>query len=193
MSGHHSVDSTTEARIGEVLKRLREQRGLSLRTLASQAGFSPSFISQVENGQVSPSLASLERMATELGVSLGSLFDASRPASTVVVRSAERPGFTSTWSKARVESLTPTGERRPLDAILVTLEPRGTSGKRPSRHPADQFAYVLTGRLTLSLGDDTLIADAGDALMVSRTTPHRWSNDGPVPAQILIVSPRLLP
>jgi transcriptional regulator with XRE-family HTH domain len=193
MNAHHSVATTTEARIGEVLKRLREQRGLSLRTLAGQVGFSPSFLSQVENGQVSPSLASLERMATELGVSLGGLFDASRPPSTVVVRSTERPGFTSTWSKARVESLTPAGERRPLDAILVTLEPKGTSGRQPSRHPTDQFAYVLAGRLTLSLDDETLTADPGDALMVSRTMPHRWSNDGPTPAQVLIVSPRLLP
>jgi transcriptional regulator with XRE-family HTH domain len=47
------------------------QRGLSLRSLATSAGFSPSFVSQVENGQTSPSIASLARLAHALGLGLG--------------------------------------------------------------------------------------------------------------------------
>jgi transcriptional regulator with XRE-family HTH domain len=68
MSRH--VVPQAEARIGEVLRQLRERQGLSLRTLAGRAGFSASFLSQLENGQVSPSIASLDRIAAELGVTL---------------------------------------------------------------------------------------------------------------------------
>ena len=59
-----------EQRLGPELKRLREAGGISLRLLADRAGFSASFISQVENGQASPSIASLEKIAATLGVTL---------------------------------------------------------------------------------------------------------------------------
>ena len=135
-----AVIRSTEARIGEVLRQLREKLGLSLRTLAAQAGFSASFMSQVENGQVSPSIASLEKIAGELGVSLADLFEASQTPTPAVVRGDARPGFTSMWSKARVELLTPSGERRAVAAVAVSLTPGGASGKHPSNHPTDQFA-----------------------------------------------------
>jgi transcriptional regulator with XRE-family HTH domain len=81
-----TATQTTETRIGEILKRLREHYGMSLRTLASRAGFSASFLSQLENGQVSPSIASLDRIAGELGVTLATLFEASQAPVAAVVR-----------------------------------------------------------------------------------------------------------
>ena len=195
MSAHaiHASPASAEARIGELLKRLREQRGLSLRTLATKVGFSASFISQLENGQVSPSIASLDRIAGELGLTLASLFEATQAPVPSVVRSTARPGFTSSWSRARVESLTPSGERRPLEAVAVSLAPLGASGKDASVHPADQFAYVLQGPLTLTLGGQRLSLDTGDAAMIPRKTPHRWHNEGIGTAQVLLVSARLSP
>ena len=182
---------STEARIGEVLKRLREQHGLSLRTLATRAGFSASFLSQLENGQVSPSIASLGKIAGQLGVTLADLFEASQTQSAAVVRAGERPGFTSSWSRARVESLTPSGGRRSLEAIAVKLSPRGTSGREMTAHPADQFAYVLHGPLTLFLNADRLVLDTGDAAVIPRKTPYRWENGGTASAEVLLVSVRL--
>ena len=183
--------TTTEARVGDVLKRLREQHGLSLRTLAARVGFSASFLSQVETGQVSPSIASLGRIAGELGVTLGDLFEASHARAAVVVRAGARPGFTSSWSRARIESLTPSGERRPLEAIAVTLDPGGASGKHLEGHVADQFAYVLRGPVTLFLEDDRLTLAGGDAVLIPRKSPHRWQNDGTAPVEVLLASVRL--
>jgi transcriptional regulator with XRE-family HTH domain len=182
---------STEIRIGEVLRRLREQHGLSLRTLAGRAGFSASFLSQLENGQVSPSIASLDRIAAELGVRIADLFDASQAPSAGVVRADARPGFTSSWSRARVESLTPPGARRPLEAVAVRIAPHGASGRDVSGHPSDQFAYVLKGPITLLLGDETLSLASGDSATIPRRAPHRWQNDGPATAEVLLVSVRL--
>ena len=70
---------SSQRQLGERIRQLRTGRGLSVRTLAATTGFSPSFISQVEHGQVSPSIASLERIATALGVTLGGLFHAVSP------------------------------------------------------------------------------------------------------------------
>lgn len=184
--------SPTEVRVGEVLKRVREQHGLSLRTLATTIGFSASFLSQVENGQVSPSIASLSRIATELGLTLADLFEASQTPVASVVRATERRGFTSSWSHARIESLTPSSaERRPLEAVAVTLSPQGASGRHAAGHAVNQFAYVLQGPLTLFLEEERLSLTSGDAVVIPRKTPHRWENEGHASAQVLLVSVRL--
>ena len=47
--------------VGELVRRLREQRGLSLRALASATEFSPSFLSQLENGAASSSANGIAR------------------------------------------------------------------------------------------------------------------------------------
>jgi transcriptional regulator with XRE-family HTH domain len=79
--------------MGAPVRRLRTAQGLSMRTPAARANFSPRFISQVENGQVSPSIASLERIDTVLGVTLAGFFPAPQPDGGRVIRSADRQNW----------------------------------------------------------------------------------------------------
>lgn len=181
---------TAEQRLGPELKRLREEAGISLRTLADRAGFSPSFISQLENGQVSPSIASLEQIAATLNVTLADFFATPQTSEVVVVRADARPSFRSSWSRARIASLIPAGKGQPLEAMMVTIEAGGSSGKQASGVASDQFAVVFSGQPTLTLADDTLELDLGDAVLIRAKTPHRWQNRQRTPAQVLLVSPR---
>ena len=71
--------SAEQVQVGERVRSLRTALNLSVRTLASKASFSPSFISQVENGLVSPSIASLERIASVLEVTLAGFFTIPHP------------------------------------------------------------------------------------------------------------------
>jgi transcriptional regulator with XRE-family HTH domain len=182
---------TVEQRIGPELKRLRERAGLSVRALAEQAGFSASFISQLENGVVSPSIASLEKIASMLGMTLGDLFSASEATDVAVIRADVRPSFTSSWSRARIEALMPLSIGRSLEAMMVTLEPGGTSGKRPAAGSLDQLAVVFDGQLTLTLSGEQMDLDRGDAVLIRARAPRQWMNSGLIPAQVLIVSSRL--
>jgi transcriptional regulator with XRE-family HTH domain len=179
-----------DARIGDVLRRCREQQGLSLRTLATRAGFSASFLSQLETGQVSPSIGSLEKIAAQLGLTLVDLFEATQDRATVVVKASARPGFTSSWSRARVETLIDPASRSHLDALCITLQPRGSSGKTPTTHTADQFAYVLDGDVTLEWEGQVHALSAGDSVVVPRGQAHRWQNDAAASAQILLMGTR---
>ena len=74
-----SASQGDEGYVGKVIRRLRDRTGLSVRGLASKSGFSPSFISQVELGQASPSIASLEKIASALDVTLGEFFEKGIP------------------------------------------------------------------------------------------------------------------
>jgi quercetin dioxygenase-like cupin family protein len=175
--------------VGALVRRLREQRGLSLRSLASATDFSPSFISQLENGVVSPSIASMERIANILGVTLGEFFASlGKSESGVVVRAGERMELPSGWSQATLEALSPMNRGRLMEPLLMTVEPGGRSGKHPTAKSREEFAIVLEGEVELTLGPDTFHLKVGDAVTLLRGELRRWRNEGSKRVRILTVS-----
>ncbi|MCW5964009.1 MAG: helix-turn-helix domain-containing protein, partial [Bryobacterales bacterium] len=119
---------STAVDVGARVHSIREARGISVRTLAARAGFSPSFVSQVENGQASPSIASLHKIADALGISLADFFAGGTQRSSALVRASNRPPLESDWSNATLEDLrgNATGNIHPT---IITLDSRGASGK----------------------------------------------------------------
>ncbi len=177
-----------EQNLGDIVRRLRTARDLSVRTLAGRAGFSPSFISQVEHNQASPSIGSLERLAGALGVSLGDFFGDPGGRARPVTRATRRRRLTSWWSRARIEALSPAG--RSFEAVLVTLGAGGSSGKRPHAHAGEALAIVFDGVVRLTLGDEVLRLVAGDAVNLDPGTPHLWENPARRPVRLVIISTR---
>lgn len=175
-------------KLGAKLRELRLQQGLSIRTLAAQTGFSPSFISQLEADAVSPSIASLERIATELGVSLGQLFSAIEHEPRVVVRAADREAHHSAWSRCAVEALNDLTSGRRLSGMLVTFQPQGMSGKEASTGRQETLALVLRGTLTLEIDGEVAVLSAGDSAYLGEGAQFRWHNSASVEAQLLLVS-----
>ena len=188
----------TEAKLGETIRRLRMAARLSLRSLAEKSGFSASFLSQVENGQASPSIASMERIATALGVTMGQFFSppAAALADVELVRARSRVTLTSEWSKARIESLGAQHHDVRLEPVLVTLAPGGASARRPYSSSRDEFALVLEGTVVLAVqhgnasGDPERrhILERGDAVTIGSGIGRRWENVSPAPVTILMVS-----
>ena len=177
-----------EARLGLEIRRLREGLGASVRALAERTEFSASFISQLENGQVSPSIGSLGRIASGLNISLAELFARSADRPATVVRAKERPSFKSSWSRGQIALLT--SSLGALEALMVTLAPGGMSAKAPSPASYDQFAVVFSGTVGLTLGDETMTLGPGDAVQILNRTPHRWYNLSRRRAQFVLVSTR---
>lgn len=180
--------------VGATLQRLREERRLSLRTLAGRAGFSPSFLSQIENGQSSPSIASLGTLARCLGLGLSDFFGQAeeggppgRRSPPLVARSDTRRHLTSAWSRAEIEPLVPRGALTELEGFLVTLAPGGRSGRGPSGEPVEQLALVLDGEIELTLGPDDHRLGPGDAAAIPARASHLWINQGERPARIVLL------
>jgi transcriptional regulator with XRE-family HTH domain len=176
--------------VGAWVRRLRTEQHMSLRVLASRTDFSPSFISQVENGVVSPSIASMEKIARSLGVTLGEFFAAAAEGEGgLIVRTKNRPQMSSLWSQGKVEALSPMMGRK-MEPVLITLERGGRSGKHPAPHSSEEFAFILEGEPTLTLGPDEHRLVPGDAVTIRPQELRRWENkDSPV-VRILIVAAR---
>lgn len=173
--------------LGARLRELRTKRGLSLRTLAKRTDFSPSFISQMEADVVSPSLASLEKIAGELGVTLGQLFTSLESTPRTVVHRAERPSYESIWSRSIVEVLADAVPGRKMSAVQVTVAPGGASGRRAEPSPHDTFALVLSGALVLTTEEGGVELGKGDAAYVREGAAFSWENRGEESAELLVV------
>jgi XRE family transcriptional regulator, regulator of sulfur utilization len=187
-----TLDSPSQpVEIGPRIRAARESLGISLRSLAERSGFSASFLSQVELGQSSPSLASLQRITDALELDLAELLrrPESRPP-TPVVRRGERQSLRSEWSRASAESLLPDGNDERFGAWLLALDPGGRTGTIERRRGVREFAYCVRGRVALTLGAARHELGPGDSAVLGQFSAA-WENIGKLRAEILIVSAKL--
>jgi transcriptional regulator with XRE-family HTH domain len=175
-----------EVELGRRIRQLREDRGLSLRTVAEAAGVSESFLSQVERGVANPSVASLRRIAVALGESIASFFEG--PAvSGRLVRVADRRRMVHPRRRWEDVLLSP-AESRHLQVILSTIEPGAGSGEEPYSHESDEeCVIVLRGELTFWVGEERYDMHEGDSLLFESRLPHRNVNPGSTKAEVLWV------
>lgn len=178
--------------IGPRIRLHRERLQMSVRSLAKACGFSASFISQVEREQASPSIASMEKIATALGMSLSGFFatETIEQGMPIVVRVQHRRELASGWSQATLQMLGPTDQGNSLESIMITLAPRGRSGSRQSGHVGEEFAIVFSGEVSITLGDESYCLHRGDTISYSAETPHQWENVSGEPTEIVLVSSR---
>jgi transcriptional regulator with XRE-family HTH domain len=182
-------DVSTEVDVGERLRELRRFRRCTLRTIAERSGLSESFLSQVERGQSSASIASLRRIADALGVSIADLFEPGGLPGPRVLRRDERPALTF-GILGRKLLLTP----RPLHHLEVfagELEVGGSTGPEPYAHgDSEELFVVLSGTVQLELGGELHELERGDSIDYRSSTPHRISNVGDELAEVMwIISP----
>ncbi len=178
------------AHIGRRLRELRGSRGLSLRQLARDIGASPSLLSQIENGKVTPSVDTLYLLAGALGTPVASFFGeslvevASGQGGADVVRAAERQRIGLqhgvTW-----ENLLPR-EESGVRFMEIRYAPGAHSGEHMLRHPGRDLFLVLAGQLTFRVGFSEYRLEAGDSISFADFQPHQLRNDGADEARAVI-------
>jgi transcriptional regulator with XRE-family HTH domain len=168
---------STELQLGSRIRALRQARRLTLRALAERSGVTESFLSQVEREVTSPSIASVQRIARGLDLSIAQLF-AEEGASGRVVRREARRRISYPGLKAVDEFLTANMAGR-LQVILSTIEPGGGTGEEPYTHDSDEeVVVVLEGVLDMWVGDEHYVLREGDAITFGSRTPHWNMNRG---------------
>lgn len=162
---------------GRLLRGLRERRGLSLREAAERSGLSLSFISSVERGVSGASVATLQRLTATYGTTLAGLIEGREAAShDRLMPAGQGPVLRLGGESVRIEQLA--RGMTLLEPQLFVLAPGATSDGAYA-HAGEEFLYLLSGALTVWVGDDDTyqLTRAGDALSFPSTLPHRWRND----------------
>jgi transcriptional regulator with XRE-family HTH domain len=191
---------TTPVQLGQSIRAVREQRGLSLRELARRVDVSPSFISQVELGKANPSVGTLYSIVSVLGTTLDDLIGgpggrSAGDAGPELVDAALTDGASDAWprvdvpvqpaeGRSRVEMSGVVWERLThdhdpyVDFLHVAYAP-GSSSCAPDqlmRHGGREYGHLLLGRLDVQVGFESYSLGPGDSIHFDSSTPHRLSN-----------------
>ena len=172
--------------LGERLRAIRLLRRLTLREVAESAGVSESFVSQLERGRSNASVATLQRLATALGIEISDLFAGEAQAGPRVLRRAERQLLE--WGHLGRKALLTPKPFHSLEVVAAAFDPGGSTGDEPYTHgDSEELLLVLVGRVHLQLGSELLDLSTGDSVNYRSSTPHRVSNPGDAPAEVLFV------
>ena len=162
--------------IGIRIRTLREEKGLSLEELSNMTGFDIDFLSDIENHKVQPQLGTIIKLSKALDSAFGrlvsgvgdKLYSITRKGDQKIVsRSTSRKGQKNMYS---YKSLAPEVKGRHMEALIVQLEV--APDEEISIHEGEEFIYVLSGEVSLKIGDDLFELEPGDSVYYLSTTPH---------------------
>jgi Predicted transcriptional regulators len=174
--------------VGIRLKEERRHAGLTLAELAKSVGVSASYISQLENGKIVPSLKILDKICTRLSLHLSTLFSEDKVKTAKSCHLFRREGQIEVpiTDKRKLRVLLPKN-KRPLDPVHLTIHP-GDNHDNFSTHKGIEFGYVARGEVVfVSNGNSDLLCREGDSLIYDAMTPHCFQNRGNTVVELLLV------
>lgn len=172
--------------VGRKVRELRKERNLSQRDLACQAGLSPNAISLIERDEISPSVATLQRLAIALQVKMSYFFEEDNNQLPVIyVKAKERPSLTS--KGLMIAGLGRRLREQELEPFFVSLAPAAESGRHPVIHSGHEFVCCLRGTVEYEIDGTIYQLEAGDFLLFEAELPHHWRNASQEEAELLLV------
>lgn len=172
--------------VGGSLRRLREERSLSIRALAEKSGLAVNTLSLIENGKSSPSVSTLQQLAGALMVPITAFFETKTPKKNVAyIKADQRPR--AIFDHGILEDLAADSVIQGVEPFVVILEPGAGSGAPEIVHTGYEFIYCLEGRLLYTIEGYTYLLEPGDSLLFEAHLPHRWQNLGPGESRSILV------
>jgi len=165
-----------KAELGKRIKKTREEKHLTLKSIEASAGISATHISEIERGKTSPTLGALLRIAGALEKDPAYFLEEEELGEVSVVTLENRLRESLPEEAGTIERLTTCIPGGRLQACVITLEP-GKS-RRPEQHAhfGNEAAVVLSGSIRFSVRDATFDLEDGDAIHYHSMEPHRFEN-----------------
>ena len=182
------VESIEQAvsELGGKLAGARAERGWSLQQLADRSGLSPAAIHKIEKSGMTPTIASLMKLAAALGKSVSYFIDESEPLRPVThIRPDERARLFTSKKGLTLENIS--GRSGPffVAGAEAHVEPHADSGPVPMTHPGEELVVILEGSMRFVVGGEPYELAEGDSLHFRTTLAHSWSNPSDRPARAI--------
>jgi transcriptional regulator with XRE-family HTH domain len=172
--------------VGVRLRELRDERNISMRSLATKSGLSANALSMIERGKTSPSVSTLYKLADALGVPITAFFGPqTEKINAVFVKADERsriPFTRGVWEGLGGEKFS--GRVEPF---VLTLESGVSSGPHHMSHGGHEFVYCLRGHLEYLVEKQLFLLEPGDSLLFAANLNHRWRNHSNLVTNALVV------
>jgi transcriptional regulator with XRE-family HTH domain len=176
--------------LGEKLREIRTLRGLQQRELAARAGLTSSLISQVERDRLSPSIATLRKLAQVLDVPVSQFFEERTNGKISILRRAEQAVLRFDGSSEQWAVLASGLVRGKIRAVVATLGPKevAASGDKIVVDPGQmKLCYIIQGQVAIHYNGERFVLNQGDSAYLDGGVDHRWENPGRKTAKALWV------
>ncbi|TCT14628.1 XRE family transcriptional regulator [Natranaerovirga pectinivora] len=173
-------------KIGQKIKRLRMQKGLTQEELADRSELSKGFISQLERDLTSPSIASLIDILQCLGSNLKDFFNDIKD-EQVVFKKSDYFIKNDVELKNEIQWIIPNAQKNSMEPILLNLEPGGST-LPDYPHEGEEFGYVLNGSIAIHIGSEIYKAKKGESFYFVPDKTHFVENTGKIVASLIWVS-----
>ena len=170
--------------IGQRLRSVREAYGLSQRRLARQSGVANATISQVEADKLNPTVGMLKKILDGVPLPLSEFF-ADDPLSTerIFFRADELTEIADGGVSYRQVGAPLTGKA--IQLLHEQYQPGAGTGRHALTHDGEECGLILSGRLTVTVGERSAVLRAGDAYYFRSNQPHQFRNDGAEPCELI--------
>ena len=179
------IERTVSA-LGAKLAMARAERGWSLAELARRAGVSTASVHKIEKSGMTPTIATLMKIAAALGTSVSYFIDedVAVPAA-IVVRAAERARLYTSKTGIALDNVSGRYGRYRLAGAEAVIEPLANSGPDPMRHPGEELIYLMEGAMCFTVDGEAIHLAPGDSIHFRTDRPHTWENPSERPARAL--------
>lgn len=157
------------------LKKIRQQRHLSLDDVAKATGVSKAQLAQIEKGEANPTVSTIWKIAAGMRMSFSSLL---QPPTAHYMRysSKDVPHVDEDEGRYRVYSIIPYNPERGWEFYKVEMEPGAVSRSEAHTEGVEETVMVIKGQAVISAGDMHELLDEGDTLVFSGHQPHEYRN-----------------
>jgi transcriptional regulator with XRE-family HTH domain len=164
--------------VGQNLRKLRTQRGLSLERLAQLSGVSRAMLGQIELGQSAPTINVLWKIARALEVTFSALISSRTSAGALVLRSNDSKLLTSKDRSFSSRALFPYDVPRRVEFYELRLSPGGVEDADPHPPGTSENLVVTQGAVEIEVAGQTHRLDTGDSILFEADVPHAYKNPG---------------
>jgi transcriptional regulator with XRE-family HTH domain len=171
--------------VGSRLRTLRKERDMSQRDLAERSHLSTNTISLIERDEISPSVATLQHLASALGVRMSYFFEDAAETNVVYAKVRMRPRMVS--QGVTIEALGARLSEQQMDPFYLTLAPHADAGARRVIHGGQEFVCCLRGHVEYEVDGRTYSLDRGDFLLFRAELPHYWCNTTEETVEVLLL------
>jgi transcriptional regulator with XRE-family HTH domain len=178
------IERTVSA-LGAKVAAARAERGWSLAQLAQRAGMSPAAVHKIEKSGMTPTIASLMKIAAALGKSVSYFVDEPSNPDVNVVRGDERAQVYT--SKQGLDLRNLSGRYGPfkIAGAEAVAKPLADSGPTPMNHPGEELVIVTEGELVFTIDGEKHSLRAGDSIHFRTQLPHSWANPNETAARAI--------
>jgi transcriptional regulator with XRE-family HTH domain len=166
----------TAPEVGPNLRRLRNERGLSLEKLAQAADVSRAMLGQIELGQSTPTITTLWKIARALDVPFSALISSSASGGTLLLRASETRKLTNHDGTFVSRALFPLGGPRRVEFYELSLAPHAEERAVPHAAGTMENLVVNRGSVEIEVRGELHALRAGDAIVFEADAPHVYRN-----------------